>query len=81
MSERRAVLEMWAYVTDQGTAMAEAALCGRHRDDPVGRGRALAAAEAAPEWDGFALREASGNEALRCLVCGRDIYGQEEESR
>jgi hypothetical protein len=66
---------MYALVTDQGTAMSEAALCASCYVDPQNQGYAEEQAGAAGDWDRTPWIDASENDALACAVCGRDSLG------
>lgn len=68
---------MFALVTDQGTAASEAALCWMHVDDPVANINARKQARAAgdiPDPFGAQFIDCTGNDALRCYVCGNDYH-------
>lgn len=66
---------IYAKLTDEGTAAAETALCP---DDytPTNRGTFAAAADTdvTGPW-----RDCTGNDALRCQVCGKDDEGNSDE--
>ena len=60
---------MFALLTDQGTAASETALCGIHVNDSTATTAALVEArEDVPLPQDF--NDCSGNDALRCIVCG-----------
>lgn len=59
---------IWAYVTHQGTAMPEAALCDTHLATHYAK--AVAGARDADDWDGGNLHDVTGNELIACIVCG-----------
>jgi hypothetical protein len=62
-------MNIYALLTDDGTAASETALCERHLKDSRAREDAwLAAGEDIPEGD---FADCSGNDYLRCRECGR----------
>lgn len=69
---------MYAYVTHQGTAMSETAICTRCLAKPYVQTMALDVAGGAEDWDGLQLVDASGNEALECIGCGAVVPTGEE---
>lgn len=66
---------MYALVTDQGTAMPEAALCAPCYAAPENQGYAEEQGRMAVDWDRNGWVDCSGNEALACVICGRDNEG------
>lgn len=66
---------MFAFVSDQGTAMSETALCARCYPTMENRVLAEEQARATSDWDQQGWHNTSGNEALVCLTCGRDNEG------
>lgn len=66
---------MYALVSDQGTAMSEAALCASCYATPQNQGYAEEQGMSADDWDREGWRDVSGNEALSCVVCGADNEG------
>jgi hypothetical protein len=63
---------IYALVSNQGTALADAALCGECYGDPDERRWARSTASAYEDWDQAAdFVEATGNDQLACLSCGR----------
>lgn len=78
---------MWAIVNDQGTAMAESALCDEHIKDDDHRAFAYAVAIGADDLTSpppitFAFVNCSGNDTLTCVECLIDdgTNGQDRES-
>jgi len=74
---------MWAIVNDQGTAMAESALCDEHVKDDDYRAFAYGVAIGAddlttPPPITLAFVNCSGNDELTCNECG--VGGQDRES-
>lgn len=70
---------MIALVTDQGTAMAEYALCGLHarserwRNETIEEAGVEASLDApADRWNGGGFVQVDGNSELECRVCGED---------
>lgn len=63
---------MFAFVTRQGTAMAETAVCAVCLVKADGAMHAQRAAQRSEDWDGKALHKCTGNENLSCIVCGSD---------
>jgi len=66
---------MYALVTDQDTAMSETALCASCYADPNNQGYAEEQGMSCDDWNREGWRDASGNEALVCVVCGVDNEG------
>ena len=60
---------MIALLSDQGTAMAETALCETHNKG-LTCARVYAEATSIPDWDGRGFRDCTGNDALQCVICG-----------
>ena len=69
-------LSMRSRTTDQGTAMAEASLCVDHYIEPF-IGYADVVADGADDVGHEKLwAVTTGNEAIRCVECGRDTFGE-----
>lgn len=65
--------KVYGYVSEQGTAMAETAYC---ENDLKCAEESLAIAKTETDADqSFNLHEVSGNEAMYCMDCGYNSYG------
>jgi len=67
---------MYALLSNQGTAMAETALCAEHVADEDCRFEAFGNAPAGSDPDSAPLdadfEDCTGNDALSCIICGRE---------
>lgn len=66
---------MYALVSDQGTAMSETALCASCYAVSANQGYAEDQGRMADDWDRNGWHNCTGNDALLCVVCGRDDEG------
>jgi hypothetical protein len=74
-------MKIYAYVTRSGTAMAETAICEDHIESTAAQALAFGAADQTSResdpWDrNEVMSDCTGNEALRCQICGA-IGGEE----
>lgn len=62
---------MRALLSDQGTAMAETALCEVHHVSPDARAGAMMLASIDGDWDKGNFHDCTGNDQLFCIACGK----------
>lgn len=70
-------LQIFALVTDQGTATVESALCIEHYTDA---NKALCSAISYVDVVLNSWTDCTSNEELYCNICGRDSWGNADES-
>lgn len=61
---------MIAFLSIQGTALAQTALCDYHATAQHNIERVLFRAKMAGDWNGLRPTDCTGNEILRCQICG-----------
>lgn len=69
---------MKAFITDQGTAMAEATLCDAHAADKNLVAEARHAAAMSGDWNGQPMTDCGDNDALACGYCGATAESEKE---
>jgi len=61
---------MYAYVTNQGTAMSETAICNRCVGDSLNVAKITVVAGNAEDYNSDDLMDCTGNDQLECQICG-----------
>jgi hypothetical protein len=67
---------MYALTTPDGLPMAETAICARCYPGSGNRLDAAAGGHLTGDWDGGRWEDASRDDTLACVICGRDGEGE-----
>jgi hypothetical protein len=78
MNDTATRVKMFAYVTFDGTACYEAAICGSCMNDPKNLEYVKRQAYADDIDIERGLVDCSENDALQCCICGTDIFDRKE---